>query len=191
MEIKLHLLIKTSFLDSYLTIDIKIKIQKRYCTSTRHTQSYPRVSLVYYLKCKWSWSDKPYMTENVIVRPSFDPWRQNIQNPYCTSAGHAKSYHRVSFDYSWKCNWCSLDKRLKSKPSKMALFQKLKICCEIRATKPAFQISLFFAFPPEFSFYEHLKYALNFRQWRWWRQCDVPLYMLLGSWLNRDKKSWT
>ena len=30
-------------------------------------------SFVYYLNCRWSSSDKPYMTENVILRPSYEP----------------------------------------------------------------------------------------------------------------------
>ena len=49
-------------------------------------------------KClKWSSSDKPYMTENVIVRPSHDPLGKiKIPNPYCISARHAKSYSSVS-----------------------------------------------------------------------------------------------
>ena len=49
------------------------KNQKPYCTSTRHTLSYPRVSFFYYLKFRWSSNDNPYTTENVIFPPSYDP----------------------------------------------------------------------------------------------------------------------
>ena len=64
---------KRHFFNPYLTPVMKIKNQKPYCTSTKHTQSYPRVSFVYYLTFKWSSSDKPCMTEDIIVRPSCDP----------------------------------------------------------------------------------------------------------------------
>ena len=56
---------------------MKIKFQKPYCTSTRHTQSYPRVSIDYYMKCRWSSSDKPFKTEIWIYRPSFNPRGHN------------------------------------------------------------------------------------------------------------------
>ena len=64
---------ETSFFDPYMTPGMKIKIQKPYCTSTRHILSYPRVSFVYYLKFRWSSSDKPYTSENVIFPPLYDP----------------------------------------------------------------------------------------------------------------------
>ena len=54
---------------------------------------YPSVSYVYSEKCRRNSIDKPYMTENVIVRPSFEPrgkWK--FQNQYCTSARHVQSY---------------------------------------------------------------------------------------------------
>ena len=51
----------------------RIKIPNSYGTSTRHTQAYRRVSFVSSEKCRKSSSDKSYMAENVIVRPSYDP----------------------------------------------------------------------------------------------------------------------
>ena len=74
MEFKLQ----TSFFDPYLTPGIKTF--KNNCISTRYTQSYPIVSFVYYLKCRWSSSYKPYKTENGIVRPSYDPRGQNANS---------------------------------------------------------------------------------------------------------------
>ena len=73
MEFKLHDWERNVIFRLYMTQGMKIKIQKPYCTSTRHTLSYPRVSFVYYLKFRWSLSDKPYTTENVIFPPSYDP----------------------------------------------------------------------------------------------------------------------
>ena len=78
---------------------MKIKIQKPYCISTRHTQSYPRVSFVNYFKCRWILSDKPYMTENVFARPSYDPRGQNENSVSVLSAIHALSHPRVSVVY--------------------------------------------------------------------------------------------
>ena len=41
------------------------------------------------LKCRWSSSDKLYMTENVIVWPSYDPrGPQRAKKSYCTSSWH-------------------------------------------------------------------------------------------------------
>ena len=51
----------------------RIKIPNSYGTSTRHTKAYRRVSFVSSEKCRKSSSDKSYMAENVIVRPSYDP----------------------------------------------------------------------------------------------------------------------
>ena len=48
---------ETSIFDPYLTPGMKIKTQKPYCISTRHTQSYHRVSFFYYLKFRWSLSE--------------------------------------------------------------------------------------------------------------------------------------
>ena len=47
----------------FLTPGMKMKIPKPCCSSTRHTQSYPRVSFVFSGKCRWSSSDNPYMTK--------------------------------------------------------------------------------------------------------------------------------
>ena len=100
-----------SFLDPYLTLGVKIKIQKAFCTSTRHTPSYLRASFVYYLKCRWSSSDKPFMIEKVIVQSSYDfRGKMKMPNPYCKSARHAHSYPGVSIVYSWKCRCTSTDK---------------------------------------------------------------------------------
>ena len=58
-----------------------------------------------------------------------------------------------------------LNKGLKSKPSNMALFQKLKIFCEITGYQACFLNQfIFLLYLQPFSFYEHLKTALNFRQ---------------------------
>ena len=40
------------FFHPHLTPRDKMKITKPYCTSTRHSQSYPRVSFVYSMKCR-------------------------------------------------------------------------------------------------------------------------------------------
>ena len=40
-----------------LTPRDKMKIPKPHCTSTSHSQSYPRVSFVYSMKCRQSSSD--------------------------------------------------------------------------------------------------------------------------------------
>ena len=42
---------ETSFFNPHLTPRDKMKIPKPFCTSTRHFQSYPRVSFVYSIKC--------------------------------------------------------------------------------------------------------------------------------------------
>ena len=82
---------------------MKIIIQKPYCTSTGHFLSYPRVSFVCILKCRWSSSNKPYMTEKVIFDPHMIPrGKMKIPKPYCTSTRHSQSYPSVSFVYSMK-----------------------------------------------------------------------------------------
>ena len=73
MEFKLQDLEKKRQCDPYKTPGMKYKIQKPYCTSTRHTLLYPRVSIVYYFKFRWSSSDKPYPTKNVIFHPQMTP----------------------------------------------------------------------------------------------------------------------
>ena len=68
---------KHHFSTLFLIPGMKIKFQKPHCTSTRHTQSYPRVSIDYYMKCRWSSSDKPFKTEIWKYRPSFNPRGHN------------------------------------------------------------------------------------------------------------------
>ena len=65
-----------SFFDPHLTPRGKMKIPKLYCAATGHAQSSLRISLVFFLKCWWSLSDKTTL-ENVIFRPLFDPMGQN------------------------------------------------------------------------------------------------------------------
>ena len=48
---------KMSVLGPQLTPRDKMKIPKPHCTSTSHSQSYPRVSFVYSMKCRQSSSD--------------------------------------------------------------------------------------------------------------------------------------
>ena len=56
------------------------------------------------------------MTENVIVRPSYDHMKQNeIPNLYCKAARNIKSYPRVSIVYCWKCSCSSSDKSYRKK----------------------------------------------------------------------------
>ena len=87
------------------------KNSKAYCTSTRHTQSYLRTSFVYYLKCRWSSSDKSYMTENVIVRPWYDPRGKNENSKSLLHICKTCLFIcRVSIVYSWKCRCSSTDK---------------------------------------------------------------------------------
>ena len=61
---------------------MNVKIPEPFCTLTRYTLSYFGASLVFFLKCRRSSSDEPYMTENVI-QPSYDPRVQNENSkPY-------------------------------------------------------------------------------------------------------------
>ena len=98
----------------YLTPGMKIKIQKPYCISTRYIHSYPLASFVYYLKCRWSSSEKSYMTENVIVRPSYDPRGQNVN---FESLLHICITCPIisSIVYSWKCRCSWSDKLCRKK----------------------------------------------------------------------------
>ena len=97
--------LQTLFFDHYLTPGIKIKIQNLIA----YLQDIPNhiVSFAFHLKCRWSSSYKPYKTENVIVRPSYDPRGQKCKFRCGTSARHAQSYPSVSIVYSCKCT-CSL-----------------------------------------------------------------------------------
>ena len=63
--------------DPYLSQEMKKIIQKPYFSSTRQTQSYARLSFVCFLKCIWSSSDKPYMTEKGHFSTSYEPRQQN------------------------------------------------------------------------------------------------------------------
>ena len=109
------------------------KIQKPYCTSTRHTLSYPKVSFVYYL-FRWSSIDKPYTTENVIFHLHMTPGgKMKIPNPYFTSIRHAQSYLRVSIISFWKCRLSSSDKLyIKKKSSFSTLIWPLGIKWKFR-----------------------------------------------------------
>ena len=69
---KLYRKKEKSFFDPHLTPRDKMKIPKPYCASTGHGQSFPRISVVFFLNCWWSLSDKNTF-ENVIFRPLFDP----------------------------------------------------------------------------------------------------------------------
>ena len=61
---------------------MNVKIPEPFCTLTRYTLSYFGASFVFFLKCRRSSSDEPYMTENVI-QPSYDPRVQNENSkPY-------------------------------------------------------------------------------------------------------------
>ena len=73
---KLYRKIETSFFDPNLIHQDKTKIPKPYCTSTRHTQSYTRVSFAYFMKCRQS-SNNKNCTKNIIFGPIFDPWAKN------------------------------------------------------------------------------------------------------------------
>ena len=86
---------------------MKIKIPKHYCASTRHIQSFPRVSFVYSEKWRWSSIDKPYVTENVIVRSSYDPLGQNKNSE--------SLLHIFLIVYSWRCKCNKSDKLYRKK----------------------------------------------------------------------------
>ena len=73
---KLYRKKEKSFFNPQLTPRDKMKIQKPYCTSTGHGQSSPTISLLFFLKCWWSLSEKTTL-DNVIFRPLFDPRGQN------------------------------------------------------------------------------------------------------------------
>ena len=79
---------------------MNITIQKPYCTSTRYSQSYPRASVVFSLKCRRSSSEIPYMTENVI-RPSYEPRGQNENSkPYNTPQLQDMSIQILEFNFA-------------------------------------------------------------------------------------------
>ena len=87
--------IEMSFFKPHLTHRDKMKILKPYCTSTRHTKSYPRVSFVYSMKYRQSSSDTN-VTKSGISWPLFDPWaKHKILKPYCASARHVQSDPRI------------------------------------------------------------------------------------------------
>ena len=76
----------------------KMKIPNPYCTSTRHDQSYPRVSIVCFRKCRCSSSDKLYRKkEKLFFDPHLTPRdKMKIPKPYCASTGHGQSSPRIS-----------------------------------------------------------------------------------------------
>ena len=64
MELRLQVSEKKPHFSTFIRPpEMEIKIQKHYWKSTRYTPSYPIESVVCYLKCRWSSSDKPYMTK--------------------------------------------------------------------------------------------------------------------------------
>ena len=81
-------------------LGIKLKFWSFNCTSTRHTQSYPRVSFVNFLKCRQSSSD------NNVTWLSIDPW---AQKRYYAPARHAQSDARTWFGYDIRCRRSSSD----------------------------------------------------------------------------------
>ena len=90
----------------------KMKIPNPYCTSTRHAQSYPRVPIVYFWKCRCSSSDKLYRKQE---KSFFDPHltprgKMKIPKPYCASTGHGQSSLRISLVFFLKCWWSLNDK---------------------------------------------------------------------------------
>ena len=89
---KLYRKIETSFFDPDLTPRDKMKIPKPFCTSARHTKSYPKLSFVYSMKCRQS-SSENNCTKNVL----FNLYEMKILKPYCASARHAQWDPRVSF----------------------------------------------------------------------------------------------
>ena len=99
------------FFDPDLTPRDKMKIPEPYCTSsTRHTQSYPRVSFVISMNCTQSSSDKNF------TKTFFGPYvapgaKMKILRPYCASARHAQSDPRIYFGYGLRCRRSSSDKK--------------------------------------------------------------------------------
>ena len=68
--------------------------ENKYCkTSLKLYKAYQIIFYIIiclFLKWRWSSSDKPYMTENVIVRPSYDPRgpQRAKKKSYYTSSWH-------------------------------------------------------------------------------------------------------
>ena len=89
----------------------KMQIPNPYCTSAKHAQSYPSISIVYTWKCRCSWSDKLDRTKEIsFLDPHLTPRdKLKIPKPYCKSTRHTQSYPRVSFVYSMKCRQSSCD----------------------------------------------------------------------------------
>ena len=89
---------KTSLFSPRMTPAGKMKIPNPYCTSKRHAQSYPRVSIVYFWKFRCSSSDKVYRKQE---KSFFDPHltprgKMKIPKPYCAFTGHGQSSPRIS-----------------------------------------------------------------------------------------------
>ena len=89
---------KTSFFHPHMTPGGKMKIPNPYCTSTRHVQSYPRVLIIYFWKCRCSLSDKLHRKkEKSFFDPRLTPRdKMKIPKPYCASTGHGQSSPRIS-----------------------------------------------------------------------------------------------
>ena len=62
------------FFNPHLTPRDKMKIPKPFCTSSRHFQSYPRVSFVYSIKCRQSSSDNNFTKTSFLALTVIDPW---------------------------------------------------------------------------------------------------------------------
>ena len=115
---------ETSFIDPYMTQGMKIKIQKPYCTSTRHTLSY---ILEYHLSTIILNLDGVQVTSLIRQKTSFfhphmtPGGKMKIPNPYFTSLRHAQSYLRVSIISFWKCRCSSSDKLYIKKKSSFSI----------------------------------------------------------------------
>ena len=88
-----------------------MKIPNPYCTSIRHSQSYPILSFVYSMKCRHSSSDN-----NFTKTSCFDLWltpgaKVKILKPYCASARHAQSDPRIRIGNSLRCRKSSSDQK--------------------------------------------------------------------------------
>ena len=78
-----------------------------YCTSTRHTLWYPRVS--FFTIWNLDVVQVTIFTENTKSRFSTLIWPLGkIPKPYCTSTGHGQSSPRISLVFFLKC-WRSLN----------------------------------------------------------------------------------
>ena len=90
---------KTSFFHPHMTPGGKIKIPNPYCTSTRHDQSYPRVSIVCFWKCRCSSSDKLYRKKE---KSFFDPlWPLGIKWKFQNLIAHLQDFTEYYLPILW------------------------------------------------------------------------------------------